>query len=117
MSSFKLDSWHAMLTIPRPHCSFKMTNSYQWLDLCVFNATFNNISVLWWMSVSNNTNPLKTGGEPRCSGRVSSSCSTNDTLRVNLVTNLVISHKQGKDREWFTTSGTYPWSFVIFKNM
>jgi hypothetical protein len=36
--------------------------------------------------------PLKTGGELRCSGRVSSSCSTSDTRRVNLVTNLVISH-------------------------
>ena len=29
--------------------------------------------------------PLKTGGEFRCSGRVSSSCSNNDTRRVNLV--------------------------------
>ena len=29
--------------------------------------------------------PLKTGGEFRCSGRVSSSCSTSDTHRVNLV--------------------------------
>jgi hypothetical protein len=30
--------------------------------------------------------PLKTGGELRCSGRMSSSCSTSDTCRVNLVT-------------------------------
>ena len=30
--------------------------------------------------------PLKTGGELRCSGRVSSSCSTSGTCRVNLVT-------------------------------
>ena len=28
--------------------------------------------------------PLKTGGELRCSGRVSSSCFTSDTRRVNL---------------------------------
>jgi hypothetical protein len=56
--------------------------------------------------------PLKTGGELRCSGRVSSSCATSDTRRVNLVTNPVISHEWGKDREVFTTSGTYPWSFV-----
>jgi len=30
----------------------------------------------------------------------------------------VISHKRGKDREVFMTSGTYPWSFVtqIFHN-
>ena len=46
------------------------------------------------------------------SGRVSSYCSTSGTRRVNLVTNPVISHEWGKDREVFTTSGTYPWSFV-----
>ena len=55
--------------------------------------------------------PLKTGGQLRCSGRVSSSCSTSETRRVHLVTNPVISHERGKDREVFT-SGTYPWSFV-----
>ena len=43
--------------------------------------------------------PLKTGGEFRCSVRVSSSCSTSDTRRVNLVTIPVISHERGKDRE------------------
>ena len=57
-------------------------------------------------------NPLKTGGELRCSEMVSSSCSTSDTRRVNLATNPFISHEQGKDREVFTTSGTYPCSFV-----
>jgi hypothetical protein len=36
---------------------------------------------------------LKTGGGLRCSGRVSSSCSTSDTRRVNLVTNPVISRE------------------------
>jgi hypothetical protein len=41
-----------------------------------------------------------------------SSCSTSGTRRVNLVTNTVISHKWGKDREVLTTSGTYPWSFM-----
>jgi hypothetical protein len=50
--------------------------------------------------------------ELRFSGRVGSSCSTSDTRRVNLVTNPVISREWGKDREVFTTSGTYPWSFV-----
>ena len=54
---------------------------------------------------------LKTGGELMCSGRVSSSCSTSGTRRVNLVTNPVISREWRKDREVFTTSGTYPWSF------
>jgi hypothetical protein len=37
--------------------------------------------------------PLKTGGELRCSGRVSSSCSTSDTRRVNLVTKPVINRE------------------------
>ena len=56
--------------------------------------------------------PLKTGGELGCSGRVGSSCSTSDTRRVNLVTNPVINHERGKNREVFTTNGAYPWSFV-----
>jgi len=53
--------------------------------------------------------PLQNGGEIRCSGRIGSSCSTSDTRRVNLVTNPVISHVWGKDREVLTTSGTYPY--------
>ena len=48
--------------------------------------------------------PLKAGGELRCSGRVSISCSTSVTLRVNLVTNSIINREWGKDREVFTTS-------------
>ena len=36
------------------------------------------------------TNPTKRRGELRCSGRVSTSCSTSGTCRVNLITNLVI---------------------------
>ena len=56
--------------------------------------------------------PLKTGGEIRCSRMVSSSSSTSDTLRVNLITNPVINHERGKDREVLTTRGTHPWSFV-----
>ena len=47
--------------------------------------------------------PLKTGGELMCSGRVSSSWSTSDTHRVNLVTNPVISHERGKNREVLST--------------
>jgi hypothetical protein len=46
--------------------------------------------------------PLKTWSELRCSVRVSGSCSTSGTRRVNLVTNPVISHEWGKDREVFT---------------
>jgi hypothetical protein len=45
--------------------------------------------------------PLKTGGELRFSGRVSSSYSTNSTRSVNLVTNPVISREWGKDQEVF----------------
>jgi hypothetical protein len=56
---------------------------------------------------------LKTGGELRCSGRVSSSCSTSGTRCGNLVTNPLIMHEWGKDRKVFTTSGTYPWSFAM----
>ena len=52
--------------------------------------------------------PLKTGGELRCFGRVSSSRSTSDTRRVNLVTNPVINYERGKDREVFTTSNMNP---------
>jgi hypothetical protein len=37
---------------------------------------------------------------------VSSSCSTSDTRGVNLVTNPVINHEWGKEREVFTTRGT-----------
>jgi hypothetical protein len=61
---------------------------------------------------------LKPGGELRCSGKVSSSCSTSATHRVNLVANSVISRQRGKDREVLTTSETYTWSFVthIFHN-
>jgi hypothetical protein len=51
------------------------------------------------------------------SRRVSSSCSISVTRRVNLVTNPVISHEWGKDREVCTTSGTYPWSFVTERHI
>ena len=62
--------------------------------------------------------PLKNGAELMCSRMVSSSCSTSDTRRVNVVKNPVISHERGKHREVFTTSGTYSCSFVtqIFHN-
>jgi hypothetical protein len=56
--------------------------------------------------------PLKKGSELKFFGRVSSSCSTSGTRRVNLATNPVISHEWGKDREVFTKIGKYPWSSV-----
>jgi hypothetical protein len=60
----------------------------------------------------------RTNNELRCSKRMSSSCSTSGTRRVNLGTNPVINHEWGKDREVFMTSGTYPWSLAtqIFHN-
>jgi hypothetical protein len=51
--------------------------------------------------------PLKTEGELKCSGMVSSSCSTSDTRLVNPATNPVLSQEWGKDREVFTTRGTF----------
>ena len=39
------------------------------------------------------TNPTKNRGELKCSGRVSSSCSTSGTRRVNQVTNPLISNE------------------------
>ena len=48
-----------------------------------------------------------TNGQTTIYRKGSSSCSTSDTRRVNLVTNRVISHEREKDREVFTTSGTY----------
>jgi len=41
--------------------------------------------------------PLTTGGGLRCSGRVSSSCSTSDTSRVHLARNPVISREREKE--------------------
>ena len=48
--------------------------------------------------------PLITGGELKCFGRASSSCSTSDTGCVILVTKPVISHTAGnrhKQNSWF----------------
>jgi hypothetical protein len=72
------------------------------LSLCTFSfghcvVCSSSIYGFWLPST-----PLKTWSELRCSVRVSSSCSTSGTHRVNLVTNPVISHEWGKDREVFT---------------
>ena len=65
---------------------------------------------------------LKTGDELRCSGRISSSCSTSGTRRVNLVTNPVLSDEWGKDRAvsnddnvWFEI--LVDALFLLFKSM
>ena len=50
----------------------------------------------------------KIGGQLwECSERVNRSCSTSGTRRVTLVTNPMISHERGTDREVFAPSGTY----------
>ena len=56
--------------------------------------------------------PQKTEGEVRCSGRVGSSCSTSDTRRVNLVTNLYIKSKCSflVSLEW----PLYVWLYIIY---
>jgi hypothetical protein len=49
---------------------------------------------------------------------IGSSCFTSGIRRVSLVTIPVTSHERRKDREVFTISGTYQWSFgtQIFHN-
>jgi hypothetical protein len=47
--------------------------------------------------------PLKTRGELRCTGGISSSYFTSGTRHVNLVTNPVINHEWGMDRKVFST--------------
>ena len=56
--------------------------------------------------------PLKIVGEPMCSRRVSSICSTSDTLPTSLVTKPVISHEWGKDRT--LSLWTLVWILDIF---
>jgi hypothetical protein len=59
--------------------------------------------------------PLKTGGEFRCSGRVGSIWSTVGTRRINLVTNLVISHEWGKKKLFdFKPSG---WNIMYISTL
>ena len=61
--------------------------------------------------------PLKTGGELGCTGRVSNSCSTSDTRRVNLVTNPVISHERGKNREVLMTRLVFFLLLFLFSSL
>jgi hypothetical protein len=57
--------------------------------------------------------PLKTRGELRCSRKVSNSCSTSVTRRVNLATSPVISHGRGRDREVLTTDHYIKYSILL----
>jgi len=87
-------------------------------ELWCFGRVGNSCTTCGIRPVTLVTNPVIMIDGLRCSERVSSSCSTSGIRRVNLVTNPVISREWGKDWEVFTTSGTYPWSFVtqIFHN-
>ena len=58
-------------------------------------------------------NPLKDGGEHRCSGRVSSSWFKCGTHRVTLVTNPVISHEWGEDWTVIATNSISSRGFVF----
>jgi hypothetical protein len=63
-----------------------------------FSCSLYHVADIFCISLSEifkikNDFPLKTGDGLRCSGRVSSSCSTSGTCHVNLVTNLVTSHE------------------------
>jgi hypothetical protein len=72
----------------------------------VFNATFNNISVIS-LVVS------FFGGENQSTLRKPQTCSKSLTnFRVNLVTNPVISREWGKDREVLIYDKWNSWSFV-----
>jgi hypothetical protein len=62
---------------------------------------------IYTKTVENFEFSLKIGDEFICSERVSSSCYTSGTRRVNLFTNPVINHERGKDLEVITTSRTY----------
>jgi hypothetical protein len=59
-----------------------------------------------------NTNPTKN----KVDGRVRSPCSTSDTHRVALVTNLMTSHEWGKYGFMITTTRTYLWTFFKARN-
>ena len=56
---------------------------------------------------SSNTNPTKTQGELKCSGRVGSSCSTSGTRCVTLVTNLAVVH------EWIRTWNCFRQMYIM----
>ena len=63
--------------------------------------------------------PHETRIELKCSGKVSSSCSTSGTHRVTLITKTGTKSWTMKGPDFvISTSGTYPWSFVtqIFHN-
>jgi hypothetical protein len=66
----------------------------------------------FWLADRVTRTPLKTGDELRCSGRVSSSCSTSGTHCVNLVTNPVISREWGKDRDEPKLGGKHLWKVL-----
>ena len=59
---------------------------------------------------TNDRTILKNGGELKYYGKVSRSCSTCGTCSFSLVTNPVISHEGGKDRNVSKKNGAYPWS-------
>ena len=97
--------WRYQRGNPNPHTEEEQTTQWPKEKVQKNKNDLQNIHFCTYKTTDRVTrNPLKTGGELRSSGRVSSSCSISDTRRVNLVTNPVISHEWGKDREVLTTS-------------
>ena len=82
------------------------------------NSKMVNIDLKNTPQKTNDRTTLKNGGELKCYGKVSRSCSTCGTRSFSLATHPVISHEGGKDRNVIKKNGAYPWSFVtnIFRN-
>jgi hypothetical protein len=90
------------------HCVVSPSSIYGfWLPLWYLQTI---LTCDWGSKTKLADNRSKGDFELRCSGRVNSSCSSSGTCRVNLVTNPVINHEWGKNREVLTTSGTYPYT-------
>jgi hypothetical protein len=103
-------------------------NQNIYVNWCIYNLLFNfqqKIEIQWPKKKGQNDKqqckkhthktkdretrtPLKSGGKPRCSWRVSSSYSISGTRRTNLITNPVISLELGKDRE-----SVYKWNISV----
>ena len=62
----------------------------------------------------NNTIPIKTESELRCSGRLSSLFSTSDTRSITVNKIRLVSHETGKDRMWLRQTGHIRGHFKYF---
>jgi hypothetical protein len=93
ISIFPLWTFHLYVATFQQHLHMEYI-SLSWYDIPELVVPIRITLIDGWVTRT----PLKTGGEFICFGKVSSSCSSSDTRRVNLVTKTVISHEWGKDR-------------------